>query len=127
MPDAVVGSWHPGRRARSTNQTAIGVRYQGTFGRRGRAGLRRLDDSGNVNYTGLALRRRRQGRTILGTTAVPGSTFNGKYDGLNFGSGGVAVTFAGFTLSANAIGGRVNGQGALVPRAARRRSPTWSA
>ena len=38
------------------------------------------------------------------------------YEGLNLGSGGAAVTFAGFTLSANAIGGRVNEQGALVPQ-----------
>ena len=47
---------------------------------------------------------------------VPGSKFNGKYDGLSFGSGGVALTYAGFTLGANAIGGRLNGQLALVPQ-----------
>ena len=46
---------------------------------------------------------------------MPGSTFNGSYDGLSFGSGGAALTFAGFTLSANAIGGALNGQGALRP------------
>ena len=47
---------------------------------------------------------------------MAGSRFNGKYDGLNFGSGGVALTFAGFTLGANAIGGRLNGQLALAPQ-----------
>src|SRR5262249_12856076 len=63
-----------------------------------------------VNYTGLTT------PAVLGTAALPGSQFNGKYDGLNFGSGGVAVTFAGFTASANAIGGRVNAQGAPTPQ-----------
>ena len=61
------------------------------------------------NYTGLTT------PAILGTTTVPGSTFTGSYDGLSFGSGGAALTFAGFTLSANAIGGKLNGQGALMP------------
>ena len=48
---------------------------------------------------------------MLGTAiAVPagvtgGSTFTGSYDGLNFGSGGLALTYAGFTLAGNVIGG----------------------
>ena len=46
---------------------------------------------------------------------MPGSAFTGSYDNLSFGSGGAALTFAGFTASANAIGGALNGQGALRP------------
>ena len=65
------------------------------------------------------------GTAAFGTTAaiprshgrrVAGSRYNGKYDRLSFGSGGVALTFAGFTLGANAIGGRLNGQLALAPQ-----------
>ena len=56
----------------------------------------------------------------LGTLLVPagvtaGSAFTGSYDGLNFGSGGLAMTFAGFTLAGNVIGGALNGQGAPEP------------
>lgn len=42
--------------------------------------------------------------------------FNGQYDPLNFGNGGVALTYGGFTIGANIIGGRVNGQLALAPQ-----------
>jgi hypothetical protein len=73
--------------------------------------------SGHVNYTGA------NSAAIFGTTAASlgaagaaASKYNGKYDGLNFGSGGVALTYAGFTLAGNAIGGRLNGQLALAPQ-----------
>jgi len=95
--------------SRATNQTVLGVRYQGTFGGVGVLAYAAWEKSGAVNYTGL------QTAAILGTTNVPGSQFNGKYEGLNFGSGGAALTWAGFTLSGNAIGGKLNGQGALMP------------
>ena len=80
--------------------------------------------SGHANYTGPGNSTTTVGQTILGTnlTGTPagfnGSTYNGKYDGLNFGSGGVALTYAGFTLAGNAIGGRLNGQLALAPQGA---------
>ena len=95
--------------SRATNQTVIGVRYQGTFGGLGVLAYAAYEHSGHVNYTGLTT------PAVLGTTNVPGSTFNGSYDNLSFGSGGAALTFAGFTASANAIGGALNGQGALRP------------
>ena len=59
---------------------------------------------------------------LLGTTNVPGSKFNGNYQNLSFGSGGAALTYAGFTLSANAIGGDLNGQLALKPQGGARES-----
>jgi hypothetical protein len=95
--------------ARATNQTVIGVRYQGTFGGLGVLAYAAYEHSGHVKYTGLTT------PAVLGTTAVPGSAFTGSYDNLSFGSGGAALTFAGFTASVNAIGGALNGQGALRP------------
>jgi hypothetical protein len=47
---------------------------------------------------------------------VAGSRFNGQYDALNFGNGGLALTYAGFTVGGNIIGGRLNGQLALAPQ-----------
>jgi hypothetical protein len=94
---------------RATNQTVIGARYQGTFGGLGVLAYAAYEHSGAVHYTGLTT------PAILGTTNVPGSKFNGSYQPLSFGSGGAALTFAGFTASANAIGGKLNGQGALTP------------
>jgi hypothetical protein len=95
--------------SRITNQTVLGVRYQGTFGGLGVLAYAAWEHSGVANYTGLTT------PAILGTTTVAGSQFTGKYEGLNFGSGGAALTYAGFTLSANAIGGKLNGQGAAMP------------
>ena len=105
--------------SRILNQTALGVRYQGKFG-----GL------GLLAYASIRVQRacqlyRADRHGILRNTAAnlpataaydAGSTYNGKYGGLSFGSGGVALTFAGFTLGANAIGGRLNGQLALAPK-----------
>ena len=48
-------------------------------------------------------------------TATLGSKFNGSYNGLSIGSGGVAATFAGFTVGGNVIGGKMNGQLGLQP------------
>ena len=102
---------------KALNQTALGVRYQGKFGDLGLLAYGVWEISGHANYTGVS------SATVFGTTAATLGTagaaaakFNGKYDGLNFGSGGVALTYAGFTLGANAIGGRLNGQLALAPQ-----------
>ena len=62
-----------------------------------------------ADYTGLKT------AAVLGTTNTPGSKFNGTYNGLSFGSGGLAATFAGFTVGGNVIGGKINGQLALQP------------
>jgi len=99
--------------SRITNQTVLGVRYQGTFGGLGVLAYAAWEHSGHVNYTGITTGA--AAAAGLGTTTVPGSAYNGSYENLNFGSGGAALTYAGFTLSANAIGGKLNGQGALMP------------
>jgi hypothetical protein len=103
---------------RYLNLVGAGVRYQGKFGPVGILAYGAYEASEHVNYTGS------QTPATLGTSAltvggVPGapvaSTFTGKYQGLSFGSGGVAVTFAGITLNGNVIGGKINGQLGLVP------------
>ncbi len=96
--------------ARATNQTAVGVRYQGAFGGMGLLAYAVYEFSGHVHYTGLTT------PAVLGTTNTPGSNYNGSYNGLNFGSGGIAVTYGGFTVGGNMIGGNINGQLALQPQ-----------
>ena len=95
--------------ARALNQTAIGVRYQGAFGGLGLLAYGVYMISQAADYTGLKT------PAVLGTTTTPGSKFNGTYNGLSFGSGGVAATFAGFTVGGNVIGGKINSQLALQP------------
>jgi Gram-negative porin len=99
--------------SRILNQYVAGVRYQGTFSGLGLLAYAAYEGSGHSNYTGP------QTAAALGTTTVvtaPGaSRYSGKYNGLSFGSGGVALTYSGFTVSGNIIGGRVNNQGALQP------------
>ena len=96
--------------SRATNQTAFGVRYQGTLGGVGVLAYGVYELSGHAQYTGATT------AAVLGTTAEPGSRFNGSYDNLSFGSGGIAATYAGFTVGGNFIGGRLNGQLALAPQ-----------
>jgi hypothetical protein len=53
-----------------------------------------------INAAGFA------GATAANAALLAATTkYNGHYDSLKFGSGGVALTHAGFTLGANAIGG----------------------
>ena len=95
--------------SRITNQTAVGVRYQGAFDGVGVLAYGMYEFSGHANYTGLTT------AAALGNT-VAGTTFNGQYDGLSFGNGGVALTYGGFTIGGNVIGGRLNGNLALAPQ-----------
>jgi Gram-negative porin len=95
--------------SRIINQTAIGARYQGAFGGIGVLAYAAYEISGHADYTGATT------ASVLGNT-VAGSRFNGQYDGLNFGNGGLAVTYDGFTIGGNIIGGRLNGQLQLAPQ-----------
>jgi Gram-negative porin len=96
--------------ARVINQMTFALRYQGTVGGAGVYAYAAYGLSGHANYTGATT------PAILGTTAVPGSKFTGRYDGLNFGNGGVAVTYGGFTIGGNIIGGRISGVLAPAPQ-----------
>jgi hypothetical protein len=95
--------------SRALNQTAAGVRYQGAFGGLGVLAYGVYMISQAADYTGLKT------PAVLGTTTTPGSKFNGTYNGLGIGSGGVALTYAGFTAGGNVIGGKMNGQMGLQP------------
>ncbi len=119
------------------NWTAVGLRYQGTFAGVGALAYAAYEFSGNTHYTGPnliavsptgALSLNTPGVTNLGSstalvaaaTSVPGNLhtfhgYDGRYQGLSFGSGGLALTYAGWTLAGNVIGGRINGQLGLVP------------
>jgi hypothetical protein len=102
-----------------TNETSFGVRYQGTLGGVGVLAYGVYMLSGHAQYTGpsptsattpagVAL-----ANTFLGNPA--GSKYTGNYDNLSIGSGGIALTFAGFTVGGNVVGGRMNGQLGLAP------------
>src|ERR1700722_597858 len=100
--------------SRAMNQTVLGVRYQGTLGGLGVLAYGAWEFSGHADYTGLnpSTQTTAGGKALANAFLgnAPGSTFTGKYDGLNFGSGGIALTYAGFTVGGNVIGGRINGQ-----------------
>jgi hypothetical protein len=95
--------------ARSINQAAIGVRYQGQFGAAGLLAYVVGEGSQHATYTGATT------AAVLGNT-VAGSKFNGSYNDLAIGSAGIAATFAGFTVGGNVIGGQMNGQLGLQPK-----------
>ena len=101
--------------SRLINQYAAGVRYQGAFGALGVLAYGVYEGSGTADYTGAGPGTA-AGRTILGISALPGSKYNGKYQNWSIGSGGVAVTFAGFTVGGNIIGGDKNGYASPMPQ-----------
>jgi hypothetical protein len=110
--------------SRILNQTAVGLRYQGVFGGVGLLAYAVYMFSGHADYSGPALFTpagtiNAFGAANLATTpalVAAGSTYNGKYNGLKLGSGGIAATFAGFTVGGNLVGGATNGQLALQPQ-----------
>jgi hypothetical protein len=95
--------------SRILNQTAVGARYQGATGGVGVLAYAVYEFSGHADYTGGI-------GAITQINAVAGSRYNGHFDGLSFGNGGLALTYAGFTIGGNIIGGRLNGQLALTPQ-----------
>jgi hypothetical protein len=95
--------------ARILNQTAVGARYQGSLAGVGVLAYAVYEFSGHADYTGATT------ASVLGNS-VAGSKFNGQFDALSFGNGGVALTYAGVTVGGNIIGGRLNGLLALAPQ-----------
>ena len=109
--------------SRILNETAVGARYQGIFGGVGVLAYGVWEFSGHATYTGASvgspiLAQREVARTNLGISSLPFSQYTGNYDNLNIGSGGIALTYAGFTVAANALGGRKNGYMGLAPQGA---------
>jgi hypothetical protein len=117
--------------SRQINQWAGGVRYQGILGGVGVLAYAVGEFSGHADYTGgaaaitagnAAFNANTLSNQATGVnTAVPGSItpatkFTGRYNGIQIGSGGVALTYAGITVGGNVIGGRMNGQLGLQPK-----------
>jgi hypothetical protein len=116
---------------RLTNQVALGARYQGVFAGLGVLAYAVWEGSNVVNYTGgaattptavtaatprgLALG---PGGTNLGLSQAlinAGSNYTGQFKGWNIGSGGIALTYAGWTVGADLIGGRKNSYASPAP------------
>jgi len=99
----------PGEGARFQNMVAAGVRYSAPVGPVGVHAYGVYTYAGTVGYNGTGVAAR------AAAGAAAGSSYNGQYDALNFGSAGVALTYEGFTLGANFIGGAINGRMAARP------------
>jgi hypothetical protein len=104
---ALSSSVTPGDGARATNLYVAGARYQGTFGPVGLYAWGTYTGSGVVNYTGPAALAREAGPR--------GNVYNGKFDDLSVGFGGIALTIAGVTVGGAYQGGDYNGLGATKP------------
>ncbi len=77
-------------------------RYQGNFGGLGIYGVLGYSGSGNVHVWGATP------GGINGTTTA--------YNGFRSGDGGLALTYAGFTVGGNVLWGAFNGQVGLKPQ-----------
>lgn len=97
-----LASTSTGDYTRRRNTVDVGLRYRGTFGPVGLAA--------NAGYIG-------GGKVDDSTVPLTAGNRN-QYDGLSVGVGGVAVTYAGFTVGGMAQGGRFNGQWSLTPEGA---------
>jgi len=90
---------------RFTNQTQLGVRYQGVFGPVAAYGFGDWIHSGVVDYTGP-----------VPTGNPVGSKYTGQANGVNAGFVGAAFTIAGFQFGGAWQGGRYNGVMDTVPK-----------
>ncbi len=90
------------------NQVAVGARYQGSFSG--------VDVKGMVVYETASKESIAGGGVVATGPATQGTaTQSFKYDNLSFVTAAAAVSFSGFTVAADYIGGAVNGQLAMRP------------
>jgi hypothetical protein len=94
---------------RFKDMIGAGARYSGNLGPVNVHAYGVYHYAGHVNNSLGAV----ASRAAVGAPA--GSTWNGQFDNLNFGSVGVALTWMGVTVGANYIGGAVNGRMAARP------------
>ncbi len=93
--------------SRWLNQVAIGARYQGSFNGFEPKAYVMYETAGKVDYTGAL---------PAFTPGIASSANNNrKFDNLNFVSAGIAASYAGFTFSADYIGGAINNQLSMRP------------
>jgi hypothetical protein len=95
--------------ARYTNMVGAGVRYNGNVGPVNVLAYGVYQYGGHVNFSGTAAAAQ------TAVTAPTTSSWNGQHDNLSFGSVGVALTYEGFTLAGNFMGGAMNGRMAARP------------
>ena len=94
--------------ARILNQTAVGIRYDGRVGPVALKAYGVYEFGGHTKYNGAFI------QTGSATARASGAG-TGRFDNLSFGNAGVALTYAGFTVGGNWVGGAVNGIGAARP------------
>ena len=92
---------------RATNWYEAMARYQGNFGGLGIYGILGYTGSGHVHVWGS---------TPGGTPVGGASTAPVGYNGFSVGDGGLALTYAGFTVGGNVLWGAFNGQVQLKPQ-----------
>lgn len=92
--------------ARWMNEYMVGARYQGKLGPVAIYGYGMYIGSGNVDYTGTP------------GGGVGGSTWNGKYNKISAGEGGIALTVAGVTFGGHILGGAINNTNSTIPNGA---------
>lgn len=97
--------------AKTLNVTEAAVRYQGKFGDVGILAWGAWVHGGTANYTGPFIAN----PASFAAAAALGSGATGRYDNLNFGEAGAAVTFGPITVAGLWTGGAVNGQFAARP------------
>jgi len=91
---------------RPTNWYEVMARYQGNFGGLGVYGILGYSGSGHVHVWG----------SVPGGIGAGGVSAPTAYNGFSVGDGGLALTYAGFTIGGNVLWGAFNGQVNLKPQ-----------
>jgi hypothetical protein len=104
LPGSGVSGSLFGGENRPTNWYEVMGRYQGNFGGLGIYGILGYSGSGNVHVAGST-----PGNLSVGSTTTA-------YNGFSVGDGGLALTYAGFTVGGNVLWGAYNGQVSLKPQ-----------
>jgi hypothetical protein len=117
--------------SRMINQWAVGARYQGVFAGVGVLAYAVGEFGSHAQFSGFnsvnsattpfgPVTGAQLGNPTSVQLGLPGPSrtvgaYNGTFQNLAIGSGGVALTYAGFTAGGNVIGGHMNGQLGLQP------------
>ncbi len=88
--------------ARWMNEYELGARYQGRVGPVSIYALAGYIGSGHISDTGVA----------------PAGAWNGRYNDISAGEGGIAFTYAGLTIGGHFLGGQINNVNSTNPQGA---------
>ena len=84
------------------NEYELGARYQGTVGP--------VAVYAMAGYVGSGL--------VSDSAAAPAGAWNGRYNDISAGEGGIALTYAGFTIGGHVFGGQINNANSTNPQGA---------